>query len=219
MWRLSFEFFCPIVQKKIQREPFWVSQNICFRKTLSLRGGGDGEGNTIFRQNCFVSRYRKFLLRNQSVFQEIFGIENDRDKIRDGYHEFPSKLFCLIVPNHFVEKPFCVSENFEIPQNYMPKKGISRLSVESLLSHSAEKIRRGTVLCFIQLLVSKNFVLYTVMLWFSAKIILSLSAESIRRGTSLFFRTFQVLKTLMPKQRISRFSLEKTVASQYQETS
>ena len=26
-----------------------------------------------------------------------------------GYPDFPSKLFCLTVPNHFVEGPFCVS--------------------------------------------------------------------------------------------------------------
>ena len=29
-----------------------------------------------------------------------------------GYHDFPSKLFCLTVPNHFVKEPFCVSESF-----------------------------------------------------------------------------------------------------------
>ena len=29
-----------------------------------------------------------------------------------GYHTFPSKLFCLTVPNNFVEEPFCVSESF-----------------------------------------------------------------------------------------------------------
>ena len=30
-----------------------------------------------------------------------------------GYHDYPLKHFCLIrVPNHFVEEPFCLSENF-----------------------------------------------------------------------------------------------------------
>ena len=29
-----------------------------------------------------------------------------------GYHDFPSKLFFLTLPNHFVEDPFCVSEHF-----------------------------------------------------------------------------------------------------------
>ena len=27
------------------------------------------------------------------------------------YHDFPLKYFCLTVLNHFVEEPFCVSEN------------------------------------------------------------------------------------------------------------
>ena len=37
-----------------------------------------------------------------------------RDKIREGgYHDFPSELFCLTVPKHFVEEQFCVSESFE----------------------------------------------------------------------------------------------------------
>ena len=29
-----------------------------------------------------------------------------------GYHDFPLKIFCLTVPENFVEAPFFVSENF-----------------------------------------------------------------------------------------------------------
>ena len=29
-----------------------------------------------------------------------------------GYHDFPSKLFCLIIPKNFAREPFGVSENF-----------------------------------------------------------------------------------------------------------
>ena len=39
----------------------------------------------------------------------------------------------------------------------MHKKGISLNSVEKSLSHSADKIRRRTVLCFEKILVSKSF--------------------------------------------------------------
>ena len=35
-------------------------------------------------------------------------------------------------------------------------KKASRFSVENILSHSSEKIRRGTLLCFRKILVSKN---------------------------------------------------------------
>ena len=36
-------------------------------------------------------------------------------------------------------------------------EGVSRFLVENLLSHNTEKIRRGTLLCFRKLLVSKKF--------------------------------------------------------------
>ena len=39
----------------------------------------------------------------------------------------------------------------------MPKRGISRFSIKNLLSHSTEKLRRGTLLCFTKFLVSKKF--------------------------------------------------------------
>ena len=37
------------------------------------------------------------------------------------------------------------------------KEGVSRFCVENFLSHSAEKIRRGTLRCFKKFRVSKNF--------------------------------------------------------------
>ena len=39
----------------------------------------------------------------------------------------------------------------------MCKKGISLFSIEKFLSHSADKIRRGTLLCFKKILLSKIF--------------------------------------------------------------
>ena len=39
----------------------------------------------------------------------------------------------------------------------MPKRVINRLSLESLLSSSTEKLRVGNLLCFTIFLVSKNF--------------------------------------------------------------
>ncbi len=36
-------------------------------------------------------------------------------------------------------------------------RGISRLSLENLLPHSFEELRRGTLLCFTKFLVSKKF--------------------------------------------------------------
>ena len=70
----------------------------------------------------------------------------------------------------------------------MPKRGISRFSIENLLSLSTEKLRRGTLLCFTKLLVSKKLMdkrggggrEYHDFL---SKSLLSHSAEKFRRGT------------------------------------
>ena len=42
-------------------------------------------------------------------------------------------------------------------ENFMQKMGISLFSVENLLSHTAEKNRRETILCFKENVVSKIF--------------------------------------------------------------
>ena len=67
-------------------------------------------------------------------------------------------------------------------------RGISRFSVENLLSHSTEKLRRGTILCFTKLLVSKNLMdkrggAGREYHDFLSKSFLSHSAKKIRRGT------------------------------------
>ena len=45
---------------------------------------------------------------------------------------------------------------FRVSKNFMPKRGISRFPTEKLLSHSTEKLRRVTLLCFTNYLVSKK---------------------------------------------------------------
>ena len=50
-----------------------------------------------------------------------------------------------------------VFRKFRVSQNFMHKKGMSLNSVEISLSHSADKVRRRTLLCFEGILVSKIF--------------------------------------------------------------
>ena len=84
-----------------------------------------------------------------------------RDKRGGGYHDFLSKLFCLIV--HSTEKLrrgtlLCFTK-FLVPKKFMDKRGggggkkYQNFLSKMFLSHSAEKIRRGTLLCC----VSENF--------------------------------------------------------------
>ena len=46
---------------------------------------------------------------------------------------------------------------FRVSKNFMPKREISRFSIEILLCHCTEKLRRGTLFCFTKFLVSKKF--------------------------------------------------------------
>ena len=71
------------------------------------------------------------------------------------YHDFPSKLFCLTVPRIFVGEPFSVSLISGI-ENFYAYEGIFTIFYKNLLSHSTEKLRRVTLLCFTKFLVSKK---------------------------------------------------------------
>ena len=91
----------------------------------------------------------------------------------------------------------------------MPPGGILQSSIENLLSHSSEKIRRGTLLCFRKFRVSKNIrdkrgEEYQDF----PSIFLSHSSEKFRRGTLLSFRKFRVSKNFMPTGGIIRFSIK-----------
>ena len=84
------------------------------------------------------------------------------------------------MPKKFVEEHFGVSENFRYRKILMHKKGISPFSVETFLSHSAEKFRRGTLQCFRKFGVSKNFMPNRKVSRFSIENFLSHSAEKFR---------------------------------------
>ena len=68
------------------------------------------------------------------------------------------EIFCLTETKNFLEEPFCVAENFwyrKMSRRRGRERGESRLSLEILLSHRTEQLRRGN-LCFRKVLVSKN---------------------------------------------------------------
>ena len=111
----------------------------------------------FFTENLLSHTMEKNRRGTFLCFKNFLVPENFRGKRGGGSHQFPSKLFCLPVPNQFVEKPLCVSESFGYRSFFMPIKGISRISNENLLSHSPEKLRRGTLLCFTKLHVSEKF--------------------------------------------------------------
>ena len=63
---------------------------------------------------------------------------------RGKYQDFPSKTFCLTVPKNLVGEPFSVSIISGIEKFYA-SEGYVTIFCGNFLSHSAEKIRRGTL--------------------------------------------------------------------------
>ncbi len=86
-----------------------------------------------------------------SDIENIYGEEGGWE-----YQEFPLKCYCLTLPKIFVGEPISVSLFLGIDK-FIASEVVSRFSVENFLSHSAEKIRRRTLLCFTEFLVSKTF--------------------------------------------------------------
>ena len=77
------KIFCLTVPKKFVEEPFCVSENLWFRKMLGIR---EGAGITIFRQNCFVSQYRKtrrgtFWCFKKFLVSKYFMVQRDMSRI------------------------------------------------------------------------------------------------------------------------------------------
>ena len=61
---------------------------------------------------------------------------------------FCRRFFCLTVPKISVGEFFSVSLFSGIEKNWIRWGVVSRFCVEIFLSHSAEKLRRGTLSCF-----------------------------------------------------------------------
>ena len=80
----------------------------------------------------------------------------------------------------------------------MHKKGISLNSVEKFLSHSADKIRRRTLLCFQKILVSKSFKQRRGEASLYCRNFFQLTGpKKFRQGTILCFRKFLVGKNIL----------------------
>ena len=80
------------------------------------------------------------------MFQKISGSEKVYGKEGGEYQNFPSKIFCLTVPKNFVGEPFSVSLISGIEKFYA-SEGYVTIYCRNFLSHSAKKLRRGTLLC------------------------------------------------------------------------
>ena len=102
------------------------------------------------------------------------------------YHDLLSKNFCLRVAKTFIGN-LSVFHYFQVSKKFMPMRGISRFSIETLLFHSTEKLRRGIFLFYTKFLVPKYFmdkrwgVKEGGVSRYSVKNVLSQSTQKLRR--------------------------------------
>ena len=123
---------------------------LCFRKIrvaknfTDKRGGG---GVSRFSVEFFCLTVPKNFVGNPSVlcFRNFPLAKKFMDKRAMGVSRFSVEIFCLTVPKKFVGEPYSVSL-IRVSKSFMLQRVMSRFSVEIFLSHSAEKIRRGTLL-------------------------------------------------------------------------
>ena len=125
------------------------------------------------------------------------------------------------MPKNFVGEPFCaVFHKISGSEKYCGQEGwgwVSRFSVENFLSHSAEKMRRGTSLCLTEFLVSKKFMEKRGggEPRFTVEHFLSHSAEKFLHGTRRCFAKIPFSKNVRDKRGChSLFSVENIFVSQ-----
>ena len=127
-----------------------VFQKICGSEKAYSRSerGVKREGVRILSFETFLScSTKKFTTGTLLPSRKFLVPKNVRDKRSRGYHDFPSKLFCLTRQIHFIEEPFCVSESFVYQKILCLWGEISRFPIENLSSHSTEKFPRRSLLC------------------------------------------------------------------------
>ena len=115
-----------------------------FRKNSGIQKfqAKEGEASRFCRIFFLSHRTEKTSPGNHSVFQKIPGREKYfMDERGGGYHDFPSKLLCLTVSKTFVRESYCFWKKFWFQKVKWIKRGVSRFSVETFWSNSAEKFR------------------------------------------------------------------------------
>ena len=147
-------FFCSRVPKLFVPKHFGVSENFWFRKFFSDERRW-GLSRFFFPSLCLTVR-KKFVGEPFSVPEKIRYRKNLR--IMGGIHYYLLIFLCSTVPKNFVRKHFGVSETFWFRNFFwQEKRRLYHDFLSKSLSHSTEKIRRETLLCFRILRVSESF--------------------------------------------------------------
>ena len=182
--RFRSKNFCLTVPKISVGESF---TDALFSGSEKVYGQEGGRGVPRFSVEKFLSHSAENFRRGILYCCINFGYrENLEKRGGGGDQDFPSKFFCLTVPKIFVGESFTVAlfSGSEKVYGQEGGRGVLRFSLESLLPHSAENLRRES---FTVALISG-----TEKIWgrgrgggvprFSVENFLSHSAENFRRG-------------------------------------
>ena len=196
------EICCLRVLKNFVGEPFSVSQNFWYRKSLWIRGGGVSR----FSVEVFVSLYRKISLENTLVFQKNSFIENFHAQEGGGASRFCRKFLSYRTETKsFVKEPACFPEIFWYRKNLWIRGGLSRFAVEIFMSHSAENFRKGILLFLRKFLVAKSFMDEKGGITFFRRKFLVSQCRKISWPSLQCFRKFGVSKNFMHNRGYHNF--------------
>ena len=121
-----------------------VSESFRWPKSLWIRGGGEYEG---FPSIFFCLAVPKNAVGEPFSLSLNSGIRKSLDQRVGGEcQDFPSKISCLTVPKNFVGQPFRVSL-ISVIEKFYASEGYVLIFCRNFLSHGAEKLLRGTLLC------------------------------------------------------------------------
>ena len=122
------------------------------KKVKEKKVGGHHDCPQIFLSHC-IETFR----REHFIVSEKFWFRNFSFRRGVGVSGFSVKLFCFTKPKEFVKEPFCVSGKFPDGKNVKERKGVGITTVlRYCLFFSSETFRRGTLLRFKNVLMSKN---------------------------------------------------------------
>ena len=145
-WSMKTQTTCPSKQKIVwmftTRRP--ASTGIFFAQLQIFWSTFANNKNWYY---CFEFSFQRFSTNINATTDFYISCK------KGGYHDFLLNFFCLAV------KIRC-SRKFSVWKNFMHKRGeevVSPFSVDNVLFHKTEKLRRVTLLCFRKFLVLKNF--------------------------------------------------------------
>ena len=135
--RFSIESFLSHSAENLRRESFTVALFSGTEK-VGIEWAEYHDNPSIFLSHS-VENFRRGILYCCIISgsEKVYGQKDEKE-----YQDVPSKIFCPTVPKISVGNHYCCI-NFGYRKSLEKRgRGVSRFSIESFLSHSAEKLRR-----------------------------------------------------------------------------